>query len=87
MLPDNKSVAKRPYCLLLYTQGGDMRMSTIAEKIRILRENREWTQAQLAEKMAISESTVQKWEVEKHTPPLAEIKRLSKVFYTSHKSR
>ena len=35
-------------------------MSTFSEKIRILRKNREWTQAQLAEALSVSESTVQK---------------------------
>ena len=51
-------------------------MSTFSEKIRILRKNREWTQAQLAEALSVSESTVQKWEVDKNTPPVTEIKRL-----------
>ena len=56
-------------------------MSTFTEKIRILRKNREWTQAQLAEALSVSESTVQKWEVDKNTPPVTEIKRLADVFY------
>ena len=56
-------------------------MSTFSEKIRILRKNREWTQAQLAEALSVSESTVQKWEVDKNTPPVTEIKRLADVFY------
>jgi transcriptional regulator with XRE-family HTH domain len=56
-------------------------MSVISEKIRILRKNREWTQAQLADALSISESTVQKWEVDKNAPPVSEIKRLAEVFY------
>ena len=56
-------------------------MSTISEKIRILRKNREWTQAQLADALSVSESTVQKWEVDKNTPPFSEIKRIAMVFY------
>ena len=56
-------------------------MSAISKKIRILRKNREWTQAQLADALSISESTVQKWEVDKNAPPVSEIKRLAEVFY------
>ena len=56
-------------------------MSTFSEKIRILRKNREWTQAQLADALSVSESTVQKWEVDKNAPPVSEIKRLAEVFY------
>ena len=44
-------------------------MSTFSEKLRILRKNKEWTQAQLADALSVSESTVQKWEVDKtHRP-------------------
>ena len=35
-------------------------MSTFSEKLRILRKNKEWTQAQLADALSVSESTVQK---------------------------
>ncbi len=55
-------------------------MSIFSEKIRILRKNREWTQAQLAAALSVSESTVQKWEVNKNAPPVSEIKRLAEVF-------
>lgn len=44
--------------------GGDFIM-TIGKKILILRINREWTQATLAEKLNVSSDTVQKWEAEK----------------------
>ena len=56
-------------------------MSIFSEKIRILRKNREWTQAQLAAALSVSESTVQKWEVGKNMPSVSEIKRLADVFY------
>ena len=56
-------------------------MNAISKKIRILRKNREWTQAQLAEALSISESAVQKWENNKNSPPASEIKRLAEVFY------
>ena len=55
-------------------------MSTFSEKLRILRKNREWTQDQLADALSVSESTVQKWEVDKNEPPVSEIKRLAEVF-------
>ena len=56
---------------------------TIGEKIRVLRENREWTQAAVAEQLHVSADTVQKWEVEKNTPPTAEVKRLCELFGVS----
>ena len=56
---------------------------TLSEKIRTIRENREWTQAQLSERLNLSESTVQKWEVAKSTPPYEAIKELAKVLDTS----
>ena len=56
-------------------------MSTFSEKIRILRKNKEWTQAQLADALSVSESAVQKWETDKNTPPISEVKRLAEVFY------
>ena len=55
-------------------------MNTISNKIRILRTNREWTQAQLADALSVSESTIQKWEAGKNNPPVSEVKRLAEVF-------
>ena len=52
----------------------------LGEKIRILRENKEWTQTELADRLNVSESTVQKWETEKNDPPLAELRRLAVIF-------
>lgn len=49
--------------------------------ILILRKNKEWTQAQLADALSVSESAVQKWETDKNTPPISEVKRLAEVFY------
>ena len=60
-------------------------MSTFSEKLRILRKNKEWTQAQLADALSVSESTVQKWEVDKNAPPVSEIKRLAEVFALSER--
>ena len=55
-------------------------MSTFSEKIRILRRNKGWTQAQLADALSLSESAIQKWEAEKNAPPVTELKRLAEVF-------
>ncbi len=55
-------------------------MSTFSEKIRTLRKNRGWTQAQLAEALSLSESAIQKWEVDKNEPPVSELQRLAEIF-------
>ena len=65
----------------MFTVTGTIVPGSFSEKIRILRKNREWTQAQLADALSVSESTVQKWEVDKNAPPVSEIKRLAEVFY------
>ena len=56
---------------------------TLGEKIKILRENREWTQAMVAEHLSISTDAVQKWEVGKNSPPISELKRLCALFDVS----
>ena len=53
-------------------------MSTVFEKIRIARTNRGWTQAELADRLCVSESTVQKWEKSKNTPSMAVVKSYRK---------
>ena len=52
----------------------------LGEKIRILRVNKGWTQAQLAKKLCLSESTIQKWEKGKNTPPLDALKDIAGLF-------
>ena len=53
---------------------------TIGTKIKILRENHEWTQAMLADRLHVSADTVQKWEVEKNAISIATLKELSALF-------
>lgn len=53
---------------------------TLAEKIKVLRKNRGWTQAVLAEKVCLSEDAIQKWEAGVNTPPLEAIKQVADVF-------
>jgi len=55
---------------------------TLPEKLRILRENNEWTQKEVAEKLDVTESAVQKWETGKNEPPVSELKRIA-VLYDS----
>lgn len=55
-------------------------MSTFSEKIRTLRKNRGWTQAQLADALNLTESAIQKWEKAKNHPPVNELKRAAEVF-------
>lgn len=55
----------------------------LKEKIRILRKNREWTQAQLADKLSLSPDAVQKWESGDNTPPLTTVQDLARVFETN----
>ena len=56
-------------------------MSALGSKIRVLRENREWAQARLAEKLSVSPDTGQKWEVENNTPALPTIKEIAAVLF------
>jgi len=58
-------------------------VSTIDKKIRTLRENREWSQKQVAEHLDVSESTVQKWEKGVNVPPIDEAKRICQLFGAS----
>lgn len=53
---------------------------TFAEKIKVLRKNRGWTQAVLAEKVCLSEDAIQKWEAGVNNPPLEAIKQVADVF-------
>ena len=53
---------------------------TLAETIKVLRKNRGWTQAVLAEKVCLSEDAIQKWETGINTPPLEAIKQVADVF-------
>lgn len=55
----------------------------LSEKISILRQNREMTQAQLAEQLNVCESTVQKWEKGENMPPVPELKRIAGFFQVS----
>ena len=71
---DNLHLLRYPYLKEVITT------MTIGTKIRILRENREWTQAMLADKLHVCADTVQKWEVEKNAVSIATLKELSALF-------
>ena len=57
-----------------------MKNNIIGDKIRILRKNREWTQAKLAELLNMSEDAIQKWEVGKNEVVPECLKQLGDVF-------
>lgn len=59
-------------------------MSQLNEKIRILLQNREWTQAELAKRIYVAPSTVQKWVSGINTPPLPTLKDLCALFGVSY---
>jgi len=60
-------------------------ISQLNEKIRILLHNREWTQAELAKKLNVAPTTVQKWVSGKNTPTIQTLKELCSLFSVSYK--
>lgn len=50
------------------------------EKLKQLRQNREWTQEELADKLFISRTAVSKWESGRGFPSIESLKAISKVF-------
>lgn len=55
----------------------------ISDRIKSLRESRNWTQTELARRLNITRSGVNSWEQGLSTPSLASIIELSKVFSVS----
>lgn len=55
----------------------------IADRIRELRQERNWTQAELARKLGITRNGVNAWEQGFSTPSITSIIELSKVFSVS----
>lgn len=58
-------------------------MENIATNIKYLRKERAWTQKQLAEKLAVSEDTVQKWEKGINRVPVSELVKIREIFGVS----
>jgi len=58
-------------------------MSIFSENLKILRKQHEWTQRDLAEKLNVTESAVQKWERGKNTPLYTDVKRVAEVLCLS----
>ena len=56
---------------------------TFAEKLKKLRENKNFTQRELANIVPTSFSTYRRWETEGYTPPLPLIKRLADALDTT----
>ena len=59
-------------------------MSQLNEKIRILLQNRKWTQAELAKQIHVAPSTVQKWVTGKNNPTTDTVKELCALFGVSY---
>ncbi len=49
-------------------------------RVRVLRTERQWTQAELAEKLGVSRQTVHAIEAEKHEPSLTLAFKIAKLF-------
>ena len=71
----------RTICAIVDTGGGSM--SIFSENLKILRKQHEWTQRDLAEKLNVAETTVQKWERAKNKPQYDEAKRVADVLCLS----
>lgn len=54
-------------------------MSSIGDKIRDLRKNRGLTQAQLAERLGVSQQTIGQWETGKSSPKIQSINKLAQA--------
>lgn len=57
-----------------------MNLEQIAHNIKFFREQNEWTQKELAEKLMISRSVIAKWENNTVTPDISSLIKLSNVF-------
>ncbi|MBM7601950.1 transcriptional regulator with XRE-family HTH domain [Virgibacillus halotolerans] len=57
-----------------------MSSEQIAHNIKLFREQNDWTQKELAEKLAVSRSVIAKWENNSVTPDIEALIKLSKVF-------
>ncbi|GAA0442572.1 MAG: helix-turn-helix domain-containing protein [Bacillota bacterium] len=55
----------------------------IAHNIKFLREQNNWTQKELAEKLLISRSVIAKWENNSVTPDIMSLLKLSEIFQVS----
>ena len=56
---------------------------TLGEKLKSARKNIGFTQEQLAERLLVSRQAVTKWEADKGTPDIENLKRLSKCLDVS----
>jgi len=55
-------------------------MERLKEKIKILRKNKGWAQEELARKIGVSSSTVQRWERKGANPTLLARRELKMLF-------
>ncbi|HEY4601749.1 MAG TPA: helix-turn-helix domain-containing protein [Cerasibacillus sp.] len=57
-----------------------MTVEQIAHNIKLLREQQNWSQQTLADKMHVSRSTITKWETNVGTPDIRSLVKLSHIF-------
>jgi len=57
-----------------------MYLEQIARNIKFFREQNEWTQKEIAEKLSISRSVIAKWENNVVTPDISSLMKLSNIF-------
>lgn len=58
-----------------------MNLEQIAHNIKFFRDQQEWTQMELAEKLMVSRSVIAKWENYTTTPDISSLMKLSNVFH------
>ncbi|MBY7142741.1 helix-turn-helix transcriptional regulator [Virgibacillus sp. NKC19-3] len=58
-----------------------MSLEQIAHNIKFFRDQQEWTQMELADKLMVSRSVIAKWENYSTTPDISSLMKLSNVFH------
>ncbi|WP_373895377.1 helix-turn-helix domain-containing protein [Virgibacillus natechei] len=58
-----------------------MSLEQIAHNIRFFRDQQEWTQMELADKIMVSRSVIAKWENHSTTPDISSLMKLSNIFH------
>lgn len=55
-------------------------MSDVGQRIKLLRQDKEWTQEDLASKVDVTRFSVANWELGRRIPSLETLKKLSEIF-------
>ena len=65
------------------TGGTAMYVQTIGKRIRILRKKSSLTQAELAERLYVSNNTISSWERDRTRPDITIIVQIAEIFHVS----